>query len=109
MSPDGHRSHPSRMGTVAEEDFMKTLRLCLALAVSLALPAVAAAQLAGVDFNTAGGATPPNWNSLATPTGVPNLISDTGASTGWSFAVTSGNGFTFASDPNPATVPSHSY
>ena len=88
---------------------MKVLRLCIAVVASLALPAVAGAQLVGVDFNTGTGTTPPNWNSLTTPGSVANLTSDAGAPTGWSFAVTGGNGFTFATVPGAATVPTHTY
>ena len=85
-------------------------RSYFAVFVLLASPAYALAQFAGVDFNTAGSAAPPNWNSLTTAGSVANLVSDTGAPTGWSFAVTtSGGGFTFATDPNPATVPTHTY
>lgn len=76
----------------------------------LALPMFAAAQIVGVDFNTAGSAEPQNWNSLTTAGSIPNLMNDTGALTGWQFAVTTvGGGFTFASDPNPLTVPTHTY
>ena len=88
---------------------MKMIRLCLAVALSLALPAVAAAQLVGVDFNTATGTTPQNWNALTTAGSVANLTNDAGAPTGWSFAVTSGGGFTFAAAPGAATVPTHAY
>jgi hypothetical protein len=80
------------------------------LALPMLAPTLSRAQLVGVDFNTAGSAAPQNWNSLTTAGSVPNLMNDTGAFTGWSFAVTTvGGGFTFANDPNPATVPTHTY
>jgi hypothetical protein len=87
-------------------------RVCVSLALVLALasPALVVAQFVGVDFNRAGSPTPQNWNALTTAGSVPNLVSDAGAATGWSFAVTTaGGGFTFAADPNLATVPTHTY
>ena len=89
---------------------MSRNHVALGVALALALPSLALAQFVGVDFNTVNGATIQNWNVLTTAGSVPNLISDTGAPTGWSFAVTTaGGGFAFATDPNLATVPTHNY